>query len=97
MVNKTLTQKAFEYCKALALPHATTPRILTVADCNLRTDAMEQPAYDLEFGQIIRWLKEHGLILQSDLDGNSELSTRAERIGRKRRREAEQKHERQGA
>ncbi|MFD1198454.1 hypothetical protein ACFQ3K_09025 [Brucella gallinifaecis] len=50
---------------------------------------MEQPSYDLEFGEIIRWLKAHGLILQSDLDGNSELSTREERTGRKRRREAE--------
>jgi hypothetical protein len=51
---------------------------------------MEQPAYDLEFGEMIRWLREHGLILQSDLEGNAELSTRAERLGRKRRREAEQ-------
>ncbi|ASV85605.1 MULTISPECIES: hypothetical protein [Ochrobactrum] len=54
---------------------------------------MDQPAYDLEFGEIIRWLRQHGLILQSDLEGNTELSTRAERIGRKRRREAEQTNE----
>jgi len=54
---------------------------------------MVQPTYDLEFGEIIRWLKEHGLILQSDLEGNSELSTRAERMGRKRRREAEKQSE----
>lgn len=49
---------------------------------------MDQPAYDVEFGEIIRWLRQHGLILQSDLEGNTELSTRAERMGRKRRREA---------
>ena len=54
---------------------------------------MDQPAYDLEFGAIIRWLKQHGLILQSDLEGNAELSTRAERMGRKRRREAEKADE----
>jgi len=54
---------------------------------------MQQPSYDLEFGKIIRWLKDHGLILQSDLEGNSALSTRAERMGRKRRREAELKGE----
>lgn len=54
---------------------------------------MDQPAYDLEFGVMIRWLKQHGLILQSDLEGNAELSTRAERIGRKRRREAEKADE----
>ncbi len=54
---------------------------------------MAQPTYDLEFSEIIRWLKEHGLILQSDLEGNSELSTRAERMGRKRRRETEKKIE----
>ncbi|WP_164844640.1 hypothetical protein [Brucella pituitosa] len=51
---------------------------------------MHQPAYDIEFGEIIRWLRQHGLILQSDLEGNTELSTRAERIDRKRCREAEQ-------
>jgi len=54
---------------------------------------MDQPAYDLEFGEMIRWLKQNGLILQSDLEGNAELSTRAERIGRKRRREAEKASE----
>ncbi|MBN9046013.1 MAG: hypothetical protein J0H18_10150 [Rhizobiales bacterium] len=50
---------------------------------------MQQPDYDLTFGEIIRWLKQEGLILQTDLDGNTVLSTRAERIGRKRRRETE--------
>ncbi|RLL72693.1 hypothetical protein D8666_17445 [Ochrobactrum soli] len=50
--------------------------------------AMEQPDYDRAFGEIIRWLKQEGLILQTDLEGNTELSTRAERMGRKRRREA---------
>lgn len=50
---------------------------------------MDQPAYDVEFGEIIRWLRQHGLILQSDLEGNTELSTRAARMGCKRRREAE--------
>lgn len=49
---------------------------------------MQQPAYDREFGEIIRWLRQMGLILQTDLEGNTELSTRAERMGRKRRREA---------
>gem|GEM_PF-814106 len=47
---------------------------------------MQQPAYDREFGEIIRWLRQMGLILQTDLEGNTELSTRAERMGRKRRR-----------
>lgn len=50
---------------------------------------MDQPTYDLEFGEMICWLKRHGLILQSDIEGNTELSTHTERIGRKRRREAE--------
>lgn len=49
---------------------------------------MEQPDYDRAFGEIIRWLKQEGLILQTDLEGNTELSTRSERMGRKRRREA---------
>lgn len=50
---------------------------------------MQQPDYDRDFGEIIRWLKREGLILQTDLDGNTELSTRAERIDRKRRKAAE--------
>ncbi|OYR20073.1 hypothetical protein [Brucella thiophenivorans] len=54
---------------------------------------MNQPAYDLEFGAMIRWLKQHELIMQSDLEGNAELSTRAERIGRKRRRKTEKADE----
>ena len=48
---------------------------------------MEQPAYDRDFGDMIRWLKQEGVILQTDLRGNTELSARAECIGRKRRRE----------
>lgn len=62
---------------------------------------MDQPAYDLEFGEMIRWLKQHKLILQSDLEGNAELSTHAEPIGRKRRREAgnstEPRHKERGS
>ncbi|KAB2663142.1 hypothetical protein F9K85_19165 [Brucella tritici] len=50
---------------------------------------MQQPDYDRDFGEIIRWLKQEGLILQTDLEGNTELSTRAERIDRKRRKAAE--------
>ncbi|MHC5233254.1 hypothetical protein [Brucella sp. LJL56] len=50
---------------------------------------MQQPDYDRDFGEIIRWLKQEGLILQTDLEGNTELSTRAERIDRKRRKTAE--------
>ncbi len=50
---------------------------------------MQQPDYDREFGEIIRWLKHEGLILQTDLEGNTEFSTRAERLERKRRRQAE--------
>ncbi|NKW79673.1 hypothetical protein HGG72_04060 [Ochrobactrum pecoris] len=45
---------------------------------------MQQPDYDRDFGEIIRWLKQEGLILQTDLEGNTELSTRAERIDRKK-------------
>jgi len=75
------------------LPHAATPRILPDSDCKLRTKSDGAAYYDVEFGEIIRWLKEHGLILQSDLGGNSELSTRAERMGRKLRREAEKQSE----
>ncbi|MEJ5020157.1 hypothetical protein WH297_10445 [Ochrobactrum vermis] len=50
---------------------------------------MQQPDYDQDFGEIIRWLKQEGFILQTDLAGNTELSTRAERIDRKRRKTAE--------
>ncbi len=50
---------------------------------------MQQPDYDRDFGEIIRWLKQEGLILQTDLEGNTELSTRAERIDRKRRKATE--------
>ncbi len=50
---------------------------------------MQQPDYDRDFGEIIRWLKQEGLILQTDLEGNTELSTRAERIDRKKRKAAE--------
>ena len=50
---------------------------------------MQQPDYDRDFGEIIRWLKQEGLILQTDLEGNTELSTRAERIDRKKRKATE--------
>ncbi|KAB2655287.1 hypothetical protein F9K94_20310 [Brucella tritici] len=50
---------------------------------------MQKPDYDRDFGEIIRWLKQEGLILQTDLEGNTELSTRAERIDRKKRKAAE--------
>jgi hypothetical protein len=50
---------------------------------------MQQPDYDRDFGEIIRWLKQEGLILLTDLEGNTELSTRAERIDRKKRKATE--------
>ncbi|NKC21952.1 hypothetical protein HED50_02870 [Ochrobactrum oryzae] len=50
---------------------------------------MQQPDYDRDFGEIIRWLQQEGLILQTDLEGNTELSTRAERTDHKRRKAAE--------